>query len=236
MSERGEPDLTRLLRDLTRELQTLQREIENRDRGSVSTRRQLTRFTSEVAIPGLILILETNIRALKLLRRAIRLAEGRDPRENRSDTAARELRDRAERLGTATLSRLDETLAEVQTSLEDGGDAEVQAMVAEARDLQQEIRDRIEQAGPEERSSAGTEEVEGDDVVADDHVTIDVDSELRTLKDDIEGAGDEPAAPSGDDSDTDPGEVGSDGDKIDYDHSADDGNGDEDNSPDGDDG
>ena len=59
----SDADVTRLLRDLTRELQTLQREVENQDRRSVTTRRQLSEFTSEVAIPGLILLLETNIRA-----------------------------------------------------------------------------------------------------------------------------------------------------------------------------
>jgi len=208
MSERGEPDLTRLLRDLTRELQTLQREVENQDRRSVSTRRQLSEFTSEVAIPGLILLLETNIRALKLLRRAIRLADGRDPRESRSDTAATALRDRAERLGTATLSRLDETLAELQTSLEDRGDDDVRAMVDEARELQQEISERIDDAGSDrsQPASAGEREpgTDTDIPAADDHVTIDVESELRTLKDDLENGPDGSPSASGE-SDADPG-------------------------------
>lgn len=213
MSERGETDLTRLLRDLTRELQTLQREVENQDRRSVSTRRQLSEFTSEVAIPGLILLLETNIRALKLLRRAIRLADGRDPRESGSDTAATALRDRAERLGTATLSRLDETLAELQSSLEQGGDDDVQAMVTEARELQREIRARVDDAGADRQPSASagesTSEPDSDRPDADDHVTIDVESELRTLKDDLDNGPNEPGGSSGDsdadaDGDTDP--------------------------------
>lgn len=206
MSERGEPDLTRLLRDLTRELQTLQREIENRDRRDVSTRQQLSRFTSEVAIPGLILLLETNIRALKLLRRTIRLADGRDPRESDSGTAAAELRDRAERLGTASLSRLDETLAEVQSSLEDGGDDDIQPLVAEARELQQEIRDRVEESGadgqPADTGGQQATGAESGESAAGDHVTIDVESELRTLKDDLEDGSDGPETTSEDEGDS----------------------------------
>ena len=220
MSEREDPDLTRLLRDLTRELQTLQREVENRDRRSVSTRRQLSEFTSEVAIPGLILLLETNIRALKLLRRAIRLADGRDPRESRSDTAGTALRDRAEQLGNATLSRLDETLAELQSSLEDRGDDDVRATVAEARELQQEVRQRIDDASPDGQPSASAgesaPETESDLPDADDHVTIDVESELRTLKDDVEDGPDGSGAANGGGSDAgadDDGDSGPDGDR-----------------------
>jgi hypothetical protein len=224
MSERGEPDLTRLLRDLTRELQSLQREIENRDRRELSTRRQLTRFSSEVAIPGLILLLETNIRALKLLRRAIRLADGRDPRESRSGGAAAELRDRAEQLGTATLSRLDETLAEAQSALEDDGNDEIQSMVAEARELQREIRDRVEESGTDGQPTAGAgkreQAPEGADTAADDHVTIDVESELRTLKDDLEDGPNGPGTtsgetgPVGNDTGTDEDDTGGNGDST----------------------
>src|SRR6056297_4364533 len=98
MSDAGDPDVTRLLRDLTRELQTLQRELDDGSRRGLSSGSQLSRFTSEVAIPGVILLLETNIRALQLLRRTIRLADGRDPRDTPSSTA-RDVRDRAEQLG-----------------------------------------------------------------------------------------------------------------------------------------
>jgi hypothetical protein len=225
MSEREDPDLTRLLRDLTRELQTLQREVENRDRRSVSTRRQLSEFTSEVAIPGLILLLETNIRALKLLRRAIRLADGRNPRESRSDTAGTALRDRAERLGSATLSRLDETLAELQSSLEDRGDDDVRAMVAEARELQEEIRQRIDEASSDRQpaASAGDREPgpESDLPGSDDHVAIDVESELQTLKDDIEDGPEGSGAANGGGNDAGADDEGGDGSDGDTDSGAD---------------
>lgn len=196
MSDSGDPDVTRLLRDLTRELQTLQRELEADSQRRLPTRRQLSRFTSEVAIPGLILILETNIRALKLLRRTIRLAEKREPRQGRSERAASELKDRAERLGETTLARLDETLAEVQTSLE-GRDADddVQEMLTEARQLQRRIREQLDSTGgagssPADRSDAiGPSEGQPLDVDESDAVAIDVDEELRNLKDTIENDG-----------------------------------------------
>ena len=72
-----DPDVTELLADLTRSLQELEREIEPDRRLRPPTPGQLSQFASEVAIPGLILVLRTNINALQLLQRTIRLAQGR---------------------------------------------------------------------------------------------------------------------------------------------------------------
>jgi hypothetical protein len=180
MSNSGEPDVTRLVRDLTRELQTLKRELDDDGRGQLSTRRQLSQFTSEVAIPSVILILETNIRALKLLRRTLRLAEGREPETSRS-RAAEEVRGRAEQLGTEALSRLDETLATVQSSLADeGADEDVRRLLDEARQLQGQISKQLD---GQERDSEQTEPSTTEDG---DPVAIDVDTELQTLKDNLE--------------------------------------------------
>lgn len=188
MTDGSETDVTRLLRDLTRELQKLQREVD-RERRTRSTRRQLSRFTSEVAIPGLILLLETNIRALKLLRRTIRLAEGREPEPARGRRTADEMRNRAEQLGQATLSRLDESLAEIQSTVEQrDGDEEIEQMLSEARQLQQQIRNQL---GSTKSISDGDEpgDREGiglDTEGTDDEITLDVDAELRTLKESLE--------------------------------------------------
>ncbi|MFT4947322.1 MAG: hypothetical protein ACI8TL_001564 [Natronomonas sp.] len=184
MSDPGDVDVTRLLRDLTRELQTLQRELDADRSGPMSTRRQLSQFTSEVAIPGVILLLETNIRALKLLRRTIRLAEGRDSR-SQSNPAADEVSNRTEELGQRALSRLDETLETVQSSLEQGADEDVRRLLAEARTLQDRISQqlaaegRIEEGGADDGSTLGVEPEEGD------AVRIDVETELQTLKDNL---------------------------------------------------
>lgn len=175
----SDADVTRLLRDLTRELQTLQRELDDGSRRRLPSGSQLSRFTSEVAIPGIILVLETNIRTLQLLRRTIRLADGRDPRDSRGSS---ELRARAEQLGETTLARLDEALAEVQDSLEEReGDDEASELLSEARQLQSQIREQLEQ--PTDQTTSTEIGIDEDDS---DAVDIDVDAELRTLKDNLE--------------------------------------------------
>jgi Asp-tRNA(Asn)/Glu-tRNA(Gln) amidotransferase A subunit family amidase len=161
----ADPDVTELLADLTRELRRLQREVEpDRQR---SLRRDLARFTSEVAIPGLILLLKANIQALELLRRTIRIAEGRDPRRDRVDS---EVRERAERLGQVTLARLDDVLSELQGAVEDRpqDDRSVQ-LIEEARTIRQQIQEELE--------------TDGEDV---EEVDIDVEAELQALKQDLD--------------------------------------------------
>ncbi len=201
MSNSADVDITRLLRDLTRELQVLKRELEREETAELSTRQQLSQFTSEVAIPGLILLLETNIRALKLLRRTIRLAEGRQPR-SKSDSSG-EVRRRADELGAEALSRLDDTLARVQSSLEAGGaNDEVQQLLEEARQLQETVSQQLQadESGSADVDSSLATEDEADS----DAVTVDVDAELQTLKDNLDDGPDNTDA-NNDDSD-DPGD------------------------------
>ncbi len=172
MSEEGpeaDPEVTELIADLTRELRRLQREVEP-DRQSQSQSRSLrqdiARFTSEVAIPGLILLLRTNIRALELLRRAIRIADGRSPR---SATGGSEMRDRAEKLGSVTLSQLDNVLGELQSAVEDREGERAQDLIADAREIREQIQDELDTDGEEAET-----------------VDIDVEAELRSLKDDLD--------------------------------------------------
>ena len=172
-----EPDVTELLADLTQELRRIQREVEPERR---SLRRDLARFTSEVAIPALILVLKTNIQMLELLRRAIRIAEGREQDHPRSG----EMRQRAERLGQATLSQLDTLLVELQSAVEGRpNDERARQLIDEARSLQQEIQEEFDT----ERDG----ETEG--------VNIDVDAELRALKDDVDRYSEDDDADDGDD-------------------------------------
>jgi hypothetical protein len=211
MSDSGDPDVTRLLRDLTRELQTLKREVDADRSGGMSTRKQLSRFTSEVAIPSLVLLLETNIRALKLLRRTIRLAEGREPRRQPSP-AAEEVRDRAQALGTQALSRLDETLAAVQSSLdEENADQDVYRLLTEARSLQEQVSEQL--AVEEQTETDGSDDsTTGTDASEREPVDIDIDAELETLKDNLEdGKPDGPSGADGSDSAAGGSEDGPDG-------------------------
>lgn len=174
MSNANQPDVTRLLRDLTAELRRLQREVESDSVPPGPSPGDLSRFTSEVAIPGIILLLETNIRVLRLLRRTIRMADGRDPRAERGRS---EVRARAEALGQTTLQKLDEALAELQSSVEESENGELEEILQEARELQSDIQERLDSArdGDLEASDPG-----------DEPIGIDVDAELRAIKHDLD--------------------------------------------------
>jgi len=168
-------DLPRLVGNLAETVQRLQSELEP-DRRPLGppTPADLVRFTSEVTIPAIVLALETNIRALKLLQRTLRLASGRE----RAGGGTGEARDRAAALGRATLSRLDDALADLQTALEGRPpDDEARDLLAEARDLRAEIDDRLA-GGTTDGGAGGT-------------VDIDVESELRSIKDDLDDSDDE---------------------------------------------
>jgi len=197
MSNAGEdPDITELLRDLSRELRRLQREVEPDRRLRPPTGNELARFTSEVAIPGLILMLKTQIQALELLRRTIRMVDGRYPEGDGGGES--QVRARAEQLGQVTLDQMDAVLAELQESI-DGrpADDRSQQLITDARELRSQIQEEL---SVEEREL---------DETADDVVDIDVEAELRSLKDDV----DDPSSNTNDDTDSDdaPGDDSSDG-------------------------
>lgn len=183
----GDPELTALLADLTSTLQDLQTEVEPDRQPRLPTPEELSRFTSEVAIPGLILVLETNIRALQLLRRAIRLANGRDPSPEGTATA---VRSRAETVGQATLSQLDGALTELQSAL-DGRppDDEARKLLSRARKLQAEVSQELDTDERTTSESQADEESEPTEIGFEDEsqaIDIDVESELQTLKDNLD--------------------------------------------------
>ncbi|QPV62968.1 hypothetical protein I7X12_20025 [Halosimplex litoreum] len=212
----SDEDLARLVTDLVRTLRELEDELEPPrpdDGPRLPTPRDLRRFTSEVAIPGFILILETNIRALRLLQRALRLADG-------AETASREteqLRERAKSASESTLSRLDEALVGLQDAVEGRpNDDEAAELLDDARELRAEIHRRIRESAPEDsdvdRASGGAEDESSDpdgrsDADGDDAVSVDVDAELESIKRDLD------ELPGADDAPTDgDGEASGDGD------------------------
>lgn len=167
-------ELSELLTDLTRSLEDLQSELEPSS-GPLRppTPRQLARFTSEVTIPAIVLVLETNVRALKLVQRALRIADGRETSSQRTGSGTRE---RAVALGQATLTRLDETLADLQDALEGRPpDDEARQLLDRVRDLEADIEAQLEATDVETPA-----ETDGDGV------GIDVDAELQSLKDDVD--------------------------------------------------
>ena len=175
-------DVTALLSDLVHTLRDLQTEVEPRTesgRPRPPTPEELLRFTSDVTIPAAILVLKTNIEALKLLRRALRIAEGRPT----GDAGGQAVRRRATELSQATLSRLDDALRDLQGAVEGKPpDDEARQLLAEARELRASLSEQLAD-GPGPDGASGSEPAD---------VPVDVDAELRSLKDDIEDVSDGP--------------------------------------------
>ena len=174
------PDLSRLVGELARTVDELQSELEPQSRPPLRppTPRELTRFTSEVTIPALILVLETNVRALKLLQRTLRLATGVE--SGRSGSNARE---RAEALGQRTVQRLDDVLEDLQDALEGRPpDERSRQLLKEARTLGRELETRLSET---DRSSVQPTEGGFEDP-GPGEVDIDVESELQSIRDDLD--------------------------------------------------
>ncbi|WP_135302863.1 DUF7547 family protein [Haloarcula amylovorans] len=201
MSASSGDDVTTLLADLVRTLRELETEVEPTTESGLPrppTPSELRRFTSDVTIPAAILVLQTNIEALKLLRRALRMADGRPAT---SESATREVRQRATQLSKVTLSRLDDALTDLQDAMEGRPqDEEARELLDEARQLRSDLDDRLAER-PNENGAAP------DDAADEVDVPVDVDAELKSIKDDIDGAdrgvdaNDDPDAADGDDTD-----------------------------------
>ncbi|MDT3435348.1 hypothetical protein [Haloarcula sp. 1CSR25-25] len=176
----SDDDLTALITDLVTTLQELETEVEpTTDSGlpRPPTPGELLRFTSDVTIPAIILVLKTNIEALKILRRALRMAEGRP---TATGSASNEVRQRASDLSRATLSRLDGALTDLQQAVEGTPeDEEARELIQEAQQLRRQIQDRLTD------ETAASADAEPDQVT---DVPVDVDAELRSIKDDINGS------------------------------------------------
>lgn len=182
MSDRpDDPNLVRLTADLARSLRDLQRELESGPDPRPPTPRDLLRFTDEVAIPAAILLLETNVRALRLLQRAIRLADDRD----RRSTDATAVSDRAASLGRVTLERLDTALADVQDAIEGRpADDDARELLDEARQLRREIDERLTERAEDPAGATTAADSNADETARE--VPVDVEAELRSIKDEVD--------------------------------------------------
>ncbi|MCU4716913.1 DUF7547 family protein [Halapricum hydrolyticum] len=170
MADDDPPDVEQQLAELTRTVAQLREQLERERRPLLAPRPpradELRQFTSEVAIPGAILLLETNVRALRLLQRTIRLADGTDTQDGGESVSQR-----AERAGSKALSRLESALEDVQSALDSQPpDSEARDLLEDARRLQAEI---------EEQLGDGDEPVETGP-------SVDVESELQSIKDQVD--------------------------------------------------
>lgn len=199
MSDRSpDPSLTREIGSLIDALEELQREIEpgNTERRRLPTPGDLLRFTSEVTIPATILVLETNVRVLKLLQRTIRLSAGEPGGSGTTDPSGEAVREQAQALGRRTLDQLDRTLADLQSAVAGRPpDDDATALLAEARRLQDRVEAELD---------ATTQPAEDANLAADRRstgVNVDVEAELESIKDQLDD--DEPR--DGDDASPDDG-------------------------------
>ncbi|WP_181684564.1 DUF7547 family protein [Halorhabdus salina] len=149
------PSPRELVGELVRTLQELQRTV----KAGPQHRRGLDRlrqFTTEVTIPATILILQTNIKMLQLLQRALKLADDTDRPAEESTAPA---------VGQSVVDRIDEALSEVQSRIDtESGDERTRELLSDA----QRLNRRLEQQLPEDAE--------------DDAVAVDVDAELASLK------------------------------------------------------
>ncbi len=212
MDER-ERDLADATAELSETLEALRTEFEAPPRGPLGLPRppkpsELLRFTEQYTIPSVIALLETSIRALELLGAALRVADGRPldavtdrPADSSMgsslDVVGRASRDRLARTSRETLRRLDDALAELQSAAEgDPSSPELQGLLAEARELRAEVDARLQDAvsetaqesdtgqrGRNDPSEVGVSAAEG----GSEDVGIDVDEELESIKQDLDG-------------------------------------------------
>jgi hypothetical protein len=185
-------DLSALVAELVTALRDVEEELEppSEPRLRPPTPRELRRFTSEVAIPGMILVLVTNIRALRLLQRALELSETAD--RTRAESEA--IGERARTVSVTTLEKLDGTLRELEQAVEGRPDSDEAArLLQEARSMRDEVQSRLTEATDPARTDGedGPSALDAGDADR-GGPEVDVDAELESIKselDDRNGAG-----------------------------------------------
>jgi len=198
-------ELTETIAELRAELETVRER--RRQRLRPPTPGELLQLADEVAIPTLVAVLEANLRALEAFQRGIQLVRTDREVRDRSDAVADATRSRAEELRRTTLDGLDTALVELQRAVGEGAlprDRRARELIEEARELREEVDDRLRDAGSEaveidvadgrrDEETAGSDDAAGDgedaagDVTAGDDAadepSVDVDAELDTLRD-----------------------------------------------------
>ncbi|WEL22335.1 hypothetical protein [Halorhabdus sp. BNX81] len=176
-SQSDRAGLPQLLRELTRSLSALQRDLKAERRGRGRGLDRLLRFTADVTIPAAILVLETNIRTLRLLQRTLRMVEDSETDGDTGTTASEDVAS----VGRSVVDRLDEALEDVQSAVEDSNlDDRTRQHLSEARTLNQQLEDRLQEHSESE---------------ANPEASVDVEAELQSIKDehdDTNGNGSDP--------------------------------------------
>lgn len=122
------------------------------------------RLAERVAVPAAVAALEANVRVLEFLQERLR---EHDQRERSGAAGPADVSERA-------LDRLDDALGRLEAAIEQADlprDAEARRLLRRARDLNDEVRDRLAEPGPPS----------GPDVVE-----IDVEAELDEIREEVE--------------------------------------------------
>lgn len=142
---------------------------------------ELVRAADEHAIPAAIASLTAVIHTLELLRAVLRASGHR----SRADTSPAET-DPASRVGAAALARLDDALSDLSGALSgEPPDSDARELLAEVRDLREEIAARAEDAAGDRPADApvdGSEGARGDAAAP----AVDVEAELDSIREDVE--------------------------------------------------
>lgn len=147
---------------------------------------EMLRLTREYAIPAAITTLEAQIKALELLAEILRAIDIRDRRER----SGRSPSDRAVDVGRTTLRGVRESLNRLERQMESGGlpdDPAARELLAEAQALQDDIDARLAALADTEMADSQTVSVGG----GAEGVPIDVESELETIKDQVDASEDD---------------------------------------------
>jgi hypothetical protein len=182
--DRDEEELAALLADLERTLTELRSEIGADVRRGDRSRRpptpgEILRFTEEYTIPTLISLLEATVRSLELLRAVLRLAGPRSVDDRR-----RGVPDAPE---TDALRNALTDLREALTRPDLPRDSTAGSILADARDLTEEIDDRLSAERGDDAPAAGDESRSGERGgvaidVSEEEQRPDVDAELASIK------------------------------------------------------
>lgn len=174
MTDPNRDELARRLDDLERAIAELREDLtagESRE-GRPPTRETARRLADEFAVPAIDAALEANIRSLELLRELIRSTDRgrRTPSDDRDPLSG-------------TVRRFERTLEEIEAALEGSTlprNADARGLLTEARRLNEAISERLD---PSDRV--------GDEPDDETVVRIDVESELESIKDELDDEDDE---------------------------------------------
>lgn len=200
-TDRTDEELADLLSDLEATLDELRRELgPGAGRGPSRFPRpptpgELLRFTEEYTIPTLVAALEATVRSLELLQRVLRYA---DPERS---AGADSVRPSAGRAGRDAATQLEAALSELRAALSEADLPDEPAasdIVEDARELSAEIRRRLDESRQGRPTRARRDEFDipvsdgtgaNDEPPADaadeDDASVDVESELRSIKDEL---------------------------------------------------